>query len=232
MKVIDEKEMKMFCDIAQPYFEYMCRSFTQKYPTCMAKILGAFKIRITGSKKKFEEEYVILMENLTIGIDPNCKHLSKYDLKGSRLNRYVVSQDKKPMETEAGLALELSEDEGPSVTKLDTNFLEDHNSRPICLNYSLHRLMEIAIYNDTSFLNRYGKIDYSLLVWINHKTKLVRVGIIDYIQYYTIKRQMEYVYKKHVMNANGIDPTIMNPANYRERFKLAMHTYFLSLLGD
>jgi hypothetical protein len=198
----------------------------------MAKILGAFKIRITGSKKKFEEEYVILMENLTIGIDPNCKHLSKYDLKGSRLNRYVVSQDKKPMETEAGLALELSEDEGPSVTKLDTNFLEDHNSRPICLNYSLHRLMEIAIYNDTSFLNRYGKIDYSLLVWINHKTKLVRVGIIDYIQYYTIKRQMEYVYKKHVMNANGIDPTIMNPANYRERFKLAMHTYFLSLLGD
>lgn len=43
---------------------------------------------------------------------------------------------------------------------------------------------------------------------------------------------MEYVYKKHVMNANGIDPTIMNPANYRERFKLAMHTYFLSLLGD
>lgn len=103
----------------------------------------------------------------------------------------MVSQDRedKNQKDSEALLFETEEAEaGPSVTKLDTNFLEDHNSRPICMNYSLHRLMEIAIYNDTSFLNRYGKIDYSLLVWINHKTKLVRVGIIDYIQYYTIKR--------------------------------------------
>jgi hypothetical protein len=41
--------------------------------------------------------------------------------------------------------------------------------------------MQIAIHNDTAFLSRHEKIDYSLLVWIDHETKLIRVGIIDYI---------------------------------------------------
>ena len=67
------------------------------------------------------------------------------------------------------------------VTKLDTNFIEDRDSKPICMNYTMNRLMEIAIHNDTCFLTRYEKIDYSLLAWIDHEKKLIRVGIIDYI---------------------------------------------------
>ena len=48
--------------------------------------------------------------------------------------------------------------------------------------------MEIAIHNDTSFLSRHEKIDYSFLVWIDHDLKLIRVGIIDYIQYYNFAK--------------------------------------------
>ena len=49
------------------------------------------------------------------------------------------------------------------------------------MDYTMNRLMRIAIHNDSNFLSRQGKIDYSFLVWIDHNTKLLRVGIIDYI---------------------------------------------------
>jgi hypothetical protein len=84
----------------------------------LGKILGAFKIRIR-TQNKTTPYHVILMENLTIGIDPYAVKLSKYDLKGSMANRYVDTKGK------------------VGQTRLDTNFLEDHNSRPICMNYTM-----------------------------------------------------------------------------------------------
>jgi len=64
---------------------------------------------------------------------------------------------------------------------MDTNFLEDRKSMPFVMNYTMDRLLEIAIHNDTSFLMRNKKIDYSLLAWIDTEKKVIRVGIIDYI---------------------------------------------------
>lgn len=49
------------------------------------------------------------------------------------------------------------------------------------MNYTMNRLMEIAIHNDASFLTRYNKVDYSFLAAVDTKNKLIRVGIIDYI---------------------------------------------------
>jgi 1-phosphatidylinositol-3-phosphate 5-kinase len=149
------------------------------------------------------------MENLTLGM--NAKNISKYDLKGSMSRRYVVTTNK-------------------NVTKLDTNFLEDNNSKPVCMNYTLHRLMEIAIHNDTSFLSRHEKIDYSFLVWIDHDLKLIRVGIIDYIQYYSLAKQLEHQVKK-ALNS-GKNPTILDPVPYKQRFKMAINKYFMSILED
>ena len=199
LKVISTSEMRMFRDFAFSYFEYMCRSFNQKCPTSIAKILGAFKIKIRGHGKKSGFWHVILMENLTVGIDPHKATLSKYDLKGSQSRRYVETKGK------AG------------VTKLDTNFLEDHNSRPVCMNYTMNRLMEIAIHNDTSFLSRHGRIDYSFLVWLDHETKLIRVGIIDYIQYFSLEKSLESRIKRHLLNS-GNAPTILRAPQYQLRF--------------
>lgn len=64
---------------------------------------------------------------------------------------------------------------------MDTNFLEDRKSMPFVMNYTMNRLLEIAIHNDISFLMRNKKIDYSLLAWVDTERKLIRVGIIDYI---------------------------------------------------
>jgi hypothetical protein len=48
----------------------------------------------------------------------------------------------------------------------------------------MSRLLEIAIHNDTSFLIKNKKVDYSLIAWIDEEKKLIRLGIIDYIQSY------------------------------------------------
>jgi 1-phosphatidylinositol-3-phosphate 5-kinase len=60
MKVINSQEMKMFFEFAQPYFVYMCRSFNQKCPTSIAKILGAFKINMRSPGSKGTSWHVIL----------------------------------------------------------------------------------------------------------------------------------------------------------------------------
>ena len=161
----------MFNDFAPSYFEYMCRSFNQKCPTSIAKILGAFKVGIKSSQEKSTIN-VIMMENLSIGLDRKSEFLLKYDLKGSMSNRYV----------------DLKGQPDHKVTKLDTNYLEDQDSKPICMNYTMNRLMEIAIHNDASFLTRYNKVDYSFLAIVDRKNKLIRVGIIDYIQNYNFEK--------------------------------------------
>lgn len=112
MKVINSNEMRMFNDFAPSYFEYMCRSFFQKCPTSIGKILGAFRITMKmGADRTTKSWNVIMMESLTIGMNPKATTIAKYDLKGSMSNRYVDLQAK-----------------GKHVTKLDTNFLEDRDS--------------------------------------------------------------------------------------------------------
>jgi 1-phosphatidylinositol-3-phosphate 5-kinase len=215
MKVINSNEMRMFNDFAPSYFEYMCRSFFQKCPTSIGKILGAFRISMkVGQDRTTKSWNVILMESLTIGMNPKQMTIAKYDLKGSMSNRYVDVKTK-----------------GEHVTKLDTNFLEDRDSQPICMNYTMSRLMEIAIHNDTCFLHRYEKIDYSMLVWIDHERKLIRIGIIDFIQNYDLVKSLESKFKQGLY-FGGHPPTILNPKSYKERFKRAMGNYFISLLSD
>jgi hypothetical protein len=46
MKVINAGEMNMFVNFGLSYFEYMNRSFNQKCPSAIGKVLGAFKITI------------------------------------------------------------------------------------------------------------------------------------------------------------------------------------------
>jgi len=205
--------MRMFIEFAFSYFEYMCRSFTQKCPTSIGKILGAFKIKIRSGEKKTNHFHVILMENLTCGINPKMSSLMKYDLKGSMSRRYVLTKGNN------------------ARTRLDTNLLEDQNSKPICMEYTMNRLMQIAIHNDTSFLSRHEKIDYSFLVWVDHETRLIRVGIIDYIQYFSLEKFLESKIKKHLLTT-GKAPTILDPASYKIRFQRAMNNYFMSIIGD
>lgn len=61
-----------------------------------------------------------MMENILLNIDEeNC---IKYDLKGSRKKRYIATSKEKNV-------------------RLDNNFLFDHNSKPLAMNYAMRRIL-------------------------------------------------------------------------------------------
>lgn len=73
-------------------------------------------------------------------------------------------------------------------------------------------------------------MDYSLLLVIDYKSKLLKMGIIDYVRMYTWDKKVEEEVKK-VMTAGHV-PTIINPNDYRERFIGAMSRYFMEVVDD
>jgi hypothetical protein len=90
-------------------------------------------------------------------------------------------------------------------------------------------MLQIAIANDSLFLAQNQIIDYSLLLIIDPVKKTLRIGIIDYIQQYTIEKELESYIKQTVSN---IKPTIIGPDLYKQRFRLAMDKYFIALVPD
>jgi len=203
-------EIKMFKETSHNYFEYMCKSFLHYSPTALAKILGAFKVKLRYVQQNKTYRYcVFMMENISIGI--NEKNVVKYDLKGSRRKRFIEKKK-----------------EGQVL--LDNNFLFDHASKPICMDYVMKRLFQMALHNDTFYLSKSNVVDYSLLCIIDKERRLLRVGIIDYIQQYTLDKILESRFKKVV--SRGEDPTIVDPEMYKHRFKQAMNKYFVALFPD
>ena len=76
------------------YFEYLCKSFYHYCPTGLAKILGAFKIKMktVGHPSKPVRYCLFVMENILLNInEENCL---KYDLKGSKRKRFIANKKK------------------------------------------------------------------------------------------------------------------------------------------
>jgi hypothetical protein len=93
----------MFQEFAPTYFDYMVKVFFHNYP-------GAFTIKTKNSANPDSERkvYLLLMENLNLGISEDDEQfITRYDLKGSELNRLV----------NPSLIVQ------PSLTLLDSNFL-------------------------------------------------------------------------------------------------------------
>ncbi len=198
-------------------------------PSALAKILGAYKIKIKYNKSnKIETIYIILMENLFYGKSENetKNTIKSYDLKGSKSNRYISIKDQKL-----------------NQVLPDTNFKIDFNGEPIVLEKNMSELLKAAIHNDSLILSKMNVVDYSLLLIIdeneainseinninknNFSIKSIRLGIIDYIRKYTWDKQLEHV-GKVIINRLQV-PTIVNPVNYKERFKEAIDKYFIGI---
>ena len=159
LKAIKGSEVRMFEEMASSYFEYLKESFSRQCPTTIAKTLGLYKIKIQEEDTKPQTFYLVLMENLLLHSDETCV---RYDLKGSRRNRYIVKKS-------------------PTQVTLDNNFLQDMKSRPIPMQYSMKKLLSIAIHNDSLYFSKHQIIDYSMFVIVNHVKRTIRLGIIDYI---------------------------------------------------
>lgn len=132
LKEVKKQEMKMFVEIENLYFEYLSKSFFNHYPTALAKILGAYRIKIRNrTKNETKVVYYFLQENLFI--NPKPGKMLIYDLKGSKRNRWA-SLNKSVL--------------------LDTNFLFDFNSMPLTLDYAMKNIMNKCFINDSIFLSK------------------------------------------------------------------------------
>jgi len=158
------------------------------------------------TKNETKTLYFFLQENLFV--DPKPGRQLVYDLKGSKRNRWVSLQKK---------------------VLLDTNFLFDFNSMPLTLDYPMKNIMNKCFINDSNFLSKCSIVDYSVLLIINLDDYSFRVGVIDYIQQYTIYKLLETTFKKAV---GRDDPTIISPLEYKKRFLRALNKYFIGLYEE
>ena len=233
LKCVNKHEFKMFIETGFQYFHHNAKFLFHKMPSALAKILGAYKIKIKHTKtNKVENNFIILMENLFYGKDSvdRINNIKAYDLKGSKSNRYIAKKD-----------------QTPNQVLPDTNFKEDFNGEPITLERNMAELLKAAVHNDSLVLSKMNVVDYSLLLIIDMNPHLsgtkdkysphdnsnqnciksIRVGIIDYVRKYTWDKQLEHV-GKIIINRLQV-PTIVNPVNYRERFKEAIDNFFIGL---
>jgi len=227
LKNISELEFNMLLDSANNYFKYLSKYFFEKKPNLFAKTLGAFQIKVKVPKEKEKNYYLIYMENIYYNIlsrnnfdnfNTPESNLRVYDLKGSKINRYIRPKDKKK-----------------GKTLLDTNFLEDMGGEPLFLDFDNYKILRKALINDCFFLKREGIIDYSLLIIFEigdikeknenkFQIKKIRMGIIDYLRKYTWDKQIESYGKKIIHGFSK--PTIINPEKYCERFIKKFKKYF------
>ena len=245
LKSINENEFNMFIEKGLDYFNYMAQFIFHKMPSALAKILGAFQI-IVKQKNKEVKHNLILMENIYFGIISETdttfnspdSNIRVYDLKGSNVNRYINKNVR-----------------NPGQVLLDTNFLVDFNKEPIFIDSNVYDRLKLALYNDSSYLEKLEVVDYSLLIiFFNDKEKeknnnmkkiednvnngninylnddnnyrLIKLGIIDYTRKYTWDKKVEF-YGKSLLY--GENPTIVEPTEYSKRFYSKLTKYFVGV---
>ncbi|GFZ04351.1 phosphatidylinositol-4-phosphate 5-kinase family protein [Actinidia rufa] len=112
---------------------------------------------------------------------------------------------------------------------LDQNLIEAMPTSPIFVGNKAKRLLERAVWNDTSFLASIDVMDYSLLVGIDEEKHELVLGIIDFMRQYTWDKHLEtWVKASGILGGpKNISPTVISPKQYKKRFRKAMTTYFL-----
>eukprot|EP00510_Aplanochytrium_minuta_P000446 CAMPEP_0184008540 /NCGR_PEP_ID=MMETSP0954-20121128/2038_1 /TAXON_ID=627963 /ORGANISM="Aplanochytrium sp, Strain PBS07" /LENGTH=989 /DNA_ID=CAMNT_0026287677 /DNA_START=524 /DNA_END=3493 /DNA_ORIENTATION=+ len=236
MKTITIEELEMFHALSNNYFMHMKESLIGGMKSVLMKILGIFTIttKNTGnaSIQPPKKHHFLLMEKLYDFAKDEDSDFVLFDLKGNIRNRYVSN----PM---------------PNSVLLDVNFLETTGGIPLTLTESSKKYLKTAIQFDTLMLQRAGIVDYSLLVCIRKKIILpktiedtkkedgnqgkqdcyvLRIGIVDYLQLYNYKKIVESSVKRAAMLAGQLEPTVIEPSSYRNRFLRSMDQYFISYL--
>ncbi|XP_052176538.1 1-phosphatidylinositol-3-phosphate 5-kinase FAB1B-like [Diospyros lotus] len=208
IKQVTKTELESFIKFAPGYFKYLSESIVTGGPTCLAKILGIYQVsskHLKGGKETKMD--VLVMENLLF--QRNLTRL--YDLKGSSRSRYNPDSS------------------GSNKVLLDQNLIEAMPTSPIFVGNKAKRLLERAVWNDTSFLASIDVMDYSLLVGVDEEKQELVIGIIDFMRQYTWDKHLESWVKASgfLGGLRNSSPTVISPKQYKKRFRKAMTTYFL-----
>eukprot|EP01025_Chloroclados_australasicus_P026254 TRINITY_DN2606_c0_g3_i1.p1 TRINITY_DN2606_c0_g3~~TRINITY_DN2606_c0_g3_i1.p1 ORF type:complete len:1797 (-),score=144.27 TRINITY_DN2606_c0_g3_i1:334-5337(-) len=209
--------------------------------TCLAKILGVYQVR-TESGGKDSNFVFIVSENIFYSC--LAVHNIAYDLKGLFHNRRknhsrtpssgVVTPPDNPTDVAQDYVVvgdptqQLTSQGGGQQNRivhigLDENLRDAVLNEPLMLEMSCYTQLQSALERDTQFLARNKIIDYSLLLAKavqNDQQPFIVVGIVDYLQPYTMKKKIESQLKtiKNKMLVGGEQPTIVSPDKYRRRF--------------
>ncbi|PKA64022.1 1-phosphatidylinositol-3-phosphate 5-kinase FAB1B [Apostasia shenzhenica] len=208
IKQVTKTEIESFIKFAPEYFKYLSDSIATGSPTCLAKILGIYQVtskQLKGGKEMKMD--VLVMENLLYG-----RNLTRlYDLKGSSRSRYNPDSS------------------GNNKVLLDQNLIEAMPTSPIFVGNKAKRLLERAVWNDTSFLASIDVMDYSLLVGVDESKHQLVLGIIDFMRQYTWDKHLEtWVKASGILGGpKNVSPTVISPKQYKKRFRKAMSAYFL-----
>ncbi|KAH0900907.1 hypothetical protein HID58_040410 [Brassica napus] len=208
IKQVTKTELESFIKFAPAYFKYLTDSICTKSPTSLAKILGIYQVSSKHFKdgKEFKMD-VLVMENLLF--QRNFARL--YDLKGSTRARYNPDTS------------------GSNTVLLDQNLVEAMPTSPIFVGSKAKRLLERAVWNDTSFLASIHVMDYSLLVGVDEERSELVLGTIDFMRQYTWDKHLETWVKTSGLlgGQKNSTPTVISPQQYKKRFRKAMTAYFL-----
>ncbi|XP_023520487.1 1-phosphatidylinositol-3-phosphate 5-kinase FAB1B-like isoform X1 [Cucurbita pepo subsp. pepo] len=208
IKQVTKIELESFFQFAPAYFIYLSEAIRTGCPTCLAKVVGMYQVSSKHPKGGKECKLdILVMENLLFR--HNVTRL--YDLKGSSRSRYN------------------SDTSGKNKVLLDQNLIESMPTSPIFLGSKAKRLLERAVWNDTSFLASIDVMDYSLLVGLDEEKQELVVGIIDFMRQYTWDKHLEtWVKNSGILGGpKNAAPTVISPHQYKKRFRKAMTTYFL-----
>ena len=234
VKCISRTELQMFLEIAPEYFNYLADTHLHNKCTVLCKIYGIYQVgyhnKVTGKKVM---EQVVVMEN--VFHERNITRL--FDLKGSSRGRYATTEDKEDFDTSVLRRCEAKKAEAPYTKAstfsgrvlMDDNFMELTNGLPFPMKYLANEYLQRAIENDTEFLSSVNIVDYSILVGIDEDNLEVSVGIIDYMRQYDIIKRVERMGKSVGMIAGQAEPTIVQPSQYKNRFRLAMERNFMGV---
>ncbi|XVE70780.1 hypothetical protein DITRI_Ditri10aG0098300 [Diplodiscus trichospermus] len=208
IKQVTKTELESFIKFGPAYFKYLSDSINTRSPTCLAKILGIYQVsskHVKGGKESKMD--VLVMENLLFR--RNVTRL--YDLKGSSRSRYNPDTS------------------GSNKVLLDQNLIEAMPTSPIFVGSKAKRLLERAVWNDTSFLALIDVMDYSLLVGVDEEKHELVLGIIDFMRQYTWDKHLEtWVKTSGILGGpKNASPTVISPQQYKKRFRKAMTAYFL-----
>jgi len=208
---------------AHEYFIYQSTTLSGSNKSILSKIVGLYQIsyynKSTGNRWT---DQLVVMENAFCNFQIN----QTYDLKGSIRNRYVKTTDE-----------EILHQKPIMHTLLDGNFLESTLGLPLPLDNASYNILMEAINSDTAFLCENNIVDYSLIVGLSsnandqnpNSSKIVVVGIIDYLRQYDFIKRIESVGKSVSMIAGQAAPTIVQPTQYSKRFVDAMQQYFMPM---
>lgn len=208
IKQVTKTELESFIKFAPAYFKYLSESICSGSPTCLAKIVGIYQVSSKHPKGGKETKMdVLVMENLLFR--RNITRL--YDLKGSSRARYNPDTS------------------GSNKVLLDQNLIEAMPTSPIFVGNKAKRLLERAVWNDTSFLASIDVMDYSLLVGVDEERHELVLGIIDFMRQYTWDKHLEtWVKTSGILGGpKNASPTVISPQMYKKRFRKAMTAYFV-----